>query len=129
MPVCFPYSQLLPFLYPGRMGGGRWGAGRLLWRGGKGREGERRVAGWMCPAQGQASLCGHRVTRWSGSSAGHDANFPPLLPSTDKPINPGLLWAFAALNLWAFTAYCFVGLICLQGEAHCVHAERERSSN
>lgn len=66
--------------------------------------------GWLCPAQGQASLCGQRVTRWSGSSAGHAANFPPLLPSSDKAINAGLLWASAALNLWAFTAYCSVGL-------------------
>lgn len=74
--------------------------GGLLWRGG----------GWLCPAQGQASLCGQRVTRWSGSSAGHDANFPPLLPSVDKAISPGLLWASAGLNLWAFTAYCSVGL-------------------
>lgn len=66
--------------------------------------------GWLCPAQGRASLCGQRVMRWSGSSAGHSANLPPLLPSTDKAINPGLLWASAALNLWAFTAYCSVGL-------------------
>lgn len=50
------------------------------------------------------------MTRWSGSTAGHGANVPPLLPSADKAINPGLLWASAALNLWAFTAYCSVGL-------------------
>lgn len=55
--------------------------------------------GWLCPAQGQASLCGQRVTRWSGSSAGHCASSPPLLPSADKAINPSLLWASAALAL------------------------------
>lgn len=45
-----------------------------------------------------------------GSSAWHGAIFPPLPPSADKAISPGLLWASAALNLWAFTAYCSVGL-------------------
>lgn len=49
------------------------------------------------------------MTRWSGSSAGHRANSPPLLPSADKAINPSLLWASATLTLWAFAAYCSVG--------------------
>lgn len=92
--------QLLPFLLAGKREGG---AGGVCYKGVEG-------GGWLRPAQGQASLCGQRVTRWSGSTAGHGANVPPLLPSADKAINPGLLWASAALNLWAFTAYCSVGL-------------------
>lgn len=97
MLVCFSYTQLLPFLQPGRGGEGSVVDG---WR----EEGD-------CALPKVKLACvGRGVTRWSGSSAGHSANFPPLLPSTDEAINAGLLWALAALNLWAFTPYCSVGL-------------------
>lgn len=81
--------------------------------------GRRRVCyggGRLCPAQGRASLCGQRVARWSGRSPGQRASVPPLLPSTDKANNSGLLWASAALALWDVAAYCSAGPTSPRGE-------------
>lgn len=75
---------------------------------------------WLYPAQGRANLCGQWVTRWSGSSAGHPANFPPLFPSPISQIKlsaAGLPWALAALDLWAFCCLPFVGLTLPTGKS------------
>lgn len=91
------------FLHLGQRGGGRVGGKR-----------------WLCPVQGQASLCRQKV---GGSCVRRGASFPPLFSCADKAVNSrGPLLPTTSRP---FTTYCLSWLQEGGGEAR-IHVERGR---